>query len=60
VNEWVFVQSVGRHAGKPYTENRGFPQELCLSAGVREFGCHAIRHLTALILAAAGTAVMVS
>ena len=57
VNEWVFVQTVGRHAGKPYTENRGFPQELCRAAGVREFGCHAIRHLTASILASAGTPV---
>lgn len=50
-NEWVFTQSVGRHDGKPYTENRGFPQELCQEAGVREFGCHALRHLTASILA---------
>ncbi len=51
VNEWVFVQSVGRHSGKPYTENRGFPQELCEEIGVKPFGCHAIRHLTASILA---------
>lgn len=57
VNEWVFVQNVGRHLGKPYTENRGFPQSLCREAGVREFGCHAIRHLTASILASAGTPV---
>lgn len=50
-SEWVFVQPQGRFAGKPYTENRGFPQALCEKAGVRPFGCHAIRHLTASILA---------
>ena len=47
----VFVQDVGRHMGKPYKENRDFPQALCRAAGVREFGCHAIRHLTASVLA---------
>lgn len=51
VNEWVFTQTVGRHAGKPYVENRGFPQDLCRAAEVTPFGCHAIRHLTASILA---------
>jgi integrase len=51
VNEWVFTQSSGRCEGKPYTENRGFPQRLCESAEVKPFGCHAIRHLTASILA---------
>jgi len=55
VNEWVFTQSVGRHRGKPYTENRDFPQALCRAAEVREFGCHAIRHLSASVLANAGT-----
>ena len=47
----VFVQDVGRHMGKPYKENRDFPQALCREVGVREFGCHAIRHLTASVLA---------
>ncbi len=51
MNEWVFVQRVGRHHGKPYVENRGFPQELCDKAGVKPFGCHGIRHLSASILA---------
>jgi integrase len=51
VNEWVFVQPSGRFQHKPYTENRGFPQDLCRRAGVKPFGCHAIRHLTASILA---------
>lgn len=49
--EWVFPQPDGRCAGKPYQERRGFPQELCQVAGVRKFGLHAIRHLTASLLA---------
>ena len=49
-SEWVFTQPAGRHQGKPYIENRGFPQKLCLQAGVKPFGCHAIRHLTGSIL----------
>lgn len=56
---WVFSQSVGRHAGKPYTENRDFPQALCREAGVQEFGCHGIRHLAASILARHGTPMQV-
>ncbi|WFS63045.1 site-specific integrase [Pseudodesulfovibrio thermohalotolerans] len=51
VNEWVFTQQGGRFAGKPYMENRGFPQKLCKKAGVKPFGCHGVRHLTASILA---------
>lgn len=50
VNEWVFVQPKGRFQGQPYTEDRGFPQALCKAAGVKPFGCHAIRHLTASVL----------
>lgn len=49
--EFVFIQESGRFAGKPFLENRGFPQALCEEAGVRPFGCHAIRHLTASLLA---------
>jgi integrase len=48
---WVFSQPTGRRKGQPYTENRGFPQDLCRQAGVKPFGCHAIRHLSASILA---------
>lgn len=47
----VFVQPKGRFRGRPYTENRGFPQRLCERAGVVPFGCHGIRGLTASILA---------
>jgi integrase len=50
-SEHVFVQPSGRRKGQPYTENRGFPQDLCEKAKVKPFGCHAIRHLTASILA---------
>jgi integrase len=55
INEWVFTQTEGRHTGKSYVENRGFPQELCRTAEVKPFGCHAIRHLTASILAQKNT-----
>jgi len=53
-NEWVFTQQKGRFQGQPYKEYRGFPQELCRKAGVKEFGNHGIRHLTASVLARAG------
>lgn len=39
-SEYVFTQRVGRHNGKRYVENRGFPQELCEKAGVKTLGCH--------------------
>jgi len=52
--EWVFVQPSGRYAGRPYTENRGFPQDLCEKAGVRPFGLHGLRHLVASVLAQDG------
>ena len=48
---WVFTQLEGRRKGHPYTDYRGFPQTLCHQAGVPPFGCHAIRHLTASMLA---------
>lgn len=54
-NDFLFVQTVGRHTGKPYKENRDFPQELCRKAGVPEFGCHGVRHLVATLLARKGT-----
>lgn len=50
VNKWVFVQRRGQHKGKPFSENRGFPQDLCELAGVNPFGCHGIRGLTATLL----------
>ena len=50
-NEWVFAPSVGRHKGKPCTDNRDFPQSLCREAEIKPFGCHGIRGLTASILA---------
>lgn len=52
--EHIFTQTVGRHKGNPYRENRGFPQTLCKQAGVKPFGCHGIRGLTATMLAKHG------
>lgn len=51
VNEWVFCHREGRRKGQPFVENRKFPGLLCTQAKVRPFVCHAIRHLTASILA---------
>jgi len=36
--------------GKPYTNRQHFMKKLCKRAGVKVFGFHAIRHLTASIL----------
>lgn len=36
--------------GKPFKERRHFMKKLCVQAGVKPFGFHAIRHLTASIL----------
>ena len=36
--------------GKPFKERMQFMKELCAKAGVKPFGFHAIRHLTATIL----------
>jgi len=58
-NEWVFIQNRGRFVGKPFTENRDFPQDICHVAKVKPFGCHAIRHLTASILAQADVPMVV-
>jgi len=58
-NEWVFPQTHGRFAGRPFVENRDFPQDLCHIAHVCPFGCHAIRHLTASILAQADVPMVV-
>lgn len=41
---------MGRHKGKPDSENRGFPQTLCQLAGIKSFGCNGIRGLMASIL----------
>jgi len=49
-NEWVFPDL---ESGKPYTVRQHFMKKLCRKAGVKTFGFHAIRHLTASILAQA-------
>jgi len=50
----VFIQTGKRSLGRAITDNRGFPQELCRLAGVKPFGCHGIRGLTATTLARRG------
>ncbi len=45
--------------GKPYKERMQFMRRLCARAGVRPFGFHAIRHLTATILYRLGQPVSV-
>ena len=38
------------HYGKPFQYRQQFMKKLCVKAGVKHFGFHAIRHLTASIL----------
>ena len=63
-SEYVFV-NVEEHAfckeylGLPFTNRQHFMERLCKKAGVREFGFHAIRHLTASILYREGQPVAV-
>ena len=51
VNEWVFSDP---GTGLPYIARQQWMGRLCKKAKVRHFGIHAIRHLTASILAQAG------
>jgi len=53
-SEYVFTQPNNQNVGRPYKDNRGFPQRLCKKAGVKKFGCHGIRGLSATILAQNG------
>ena len=53
----VFV--TGPYLGQPFTNRQHFMERLCKKAGVREFGFHAIRHLTASILYREGQPVAV-
>lgn len=45
--------------GGPFSERRHFMKKLCVKAGVKPFGFHAIRHLSASILYASGYSVSV-
>ncbi|MFC1896408.1 tyrosine-type recombinase/integrase [Thermodesulfobacteriota bacterium] len=51
--DWVFLNPA---AGLPFVARRRWMRGLCERAGVRSFGLHAIRHLTASILADQGVA----
>ncbi len=42
------------YLGKPFVERRDWPQRLCERVGVKPFGLHSIRHLSASILDDAG------
>ncbi|MEW6594939.1 MAG: site-specific integrase [Thermodesulfobacteriota bacterium] len=53
--EWVFPEP---ETGKPYLYRQHFMRRLCLRAGVKPFGFHAIRHLTASILAKANVSMV--
>jgi integrase len=41
----------GPHYGKPHVDHRKFLQRLCMRAGVRPFGYHAMRRYVASVLA---------
>ena len=49
-SDWVFPNP---NTGMPYTSRQRWMRQSCKRAGVRAFGLHAIRHLTASILAQA-------
>lgn len=48
---WVFPNP---STGEPYVERNKWMPRLCEAAGVRPFGLHGIRYLTASLLVAAG------
>ncbi len=56
-DEWVFVQT-NRRIGQPFSENRGFPQDLCRKAEVKPFGLHGIRGMAGTVLAESGEAMV--
>ena len=63
-SQYVFVceNESAAHAeilGQPFTTRRTFMSSLCKKAGVKPFGFHAIRHLTASILFHKGKSVAV-
>jgi len=50
-SKWVFTEPL---TGEPYVNRKRWMKALCKKAGVKTFGVHAIRHLTASILAKEG------
>ena len=55
-SQWVFPNP---ETGTPYIDRKRWMGSICRRAGVKQFGFHAIRHLTASILAQAGTSSIV-
>lgn len=49
-SEWVFPNP---KTGQPYTTRKNWMKNLCKNAGVKPFGLHALRHLSASVLAKA-------
>lgn len=63
-SEYVFVNLddtpfCKKFMGQPFTSKQHLMERLCKKAGVRHFGFHAIRHLTASILYREGQSVAV-
>ena len=50
-SKWVFTEPL---TGEQYVNRKRWMKALCKKAGVKTFGVHAIRHLTASILAKEG------
>ncbi len=55
----VFTHQEGRHRGEAFKEDRKFMPTLCERADVKVFDRHAIRHLTASILAKKGVPLVI-
>jgi integrase len=54
-SEWVFLNP---ETGQPFRERKRWMKGLCLKAGVKHFGLHAIRHLNPSLLANYGIPAM--
>ncbi len=54
-SQWVFVNPETK---QPYLYRLHWMQSLCKRAGVKYFGVHGVRHLTASILAKGGVAMI--
>lgn len=48
---YVFVSDSPRHYGKPFKHRQRFMKGLCIKAGIKPFGFHALRRYVASVLA---------